>query len=310
MKEATLLIQGVPNEETLNLWIKNHKNTNVVLSIWEDVDLSIFKIPKNWNVVINQYPLIRFRKTANLDYQLITTIKGLEMVHTEWAIKVRADEYYSNLDLIFDKMKANENKIISSSMYFRKWDMYKFHCGDKILGGKVDNLKSMFYQTLENIKNNIWDTKIPESQLGFGYVYSKEPTIDVKLLNHSNPKSTNVFDSDKAFDVINKAIEVSTKKLVEIVHRNMNPNNFSWDFMENNIQSASDTINHALNVIKLRHVQKYVEIDDVPYMKRWFDIVDINDLKPYIVTTNSGDGRKWYRDDFNNEFENCLTKIN
>jgi hypothetical protein len=309
LSDTTILIQGVPNNETFKLWIKNYKKYKVVVSIWDDVDLSNYRIPSHWNVIQNQYPLVRFKPTSNLDYQLITTINGLNLVDTEWVIKVRADEYYSNLELVVDKMKLNQNKIVSSSMYFRKWGMYKFHCGDKLIGGKLENVKLMFDKTLDNIKKNIWDTKIPESQLGFGYVYAKEPNINTKLLNKSNTH-IEVFDSQKAYDLVSKAIEVSTKKLVEVVHRNMNPNNFSWDFMENNIEEASTIINHALNVIRIRHSTKVDEVDDVPYMKRWFDIVDINDLKPYIVTTNGGDGRKWYRDDFNNEFENCLTKIN
>jgi hypothetical protein len=48
-------------------------------------------------------------------------------------------------------------------------------------------------------------------------------------------------------------------------------------------------------------------------MKKWFHIIDINELKPYIGTHNLGPlkgGRVWYRSDFNNEKENCLTDIN
>ena len=57
---------------------------------------------------------------------------------------MRTDEYYSNLDKVFTKMKRNPEKIVSSSMFFRKYGMYKFHCSDKLLGGATDNLIGMY----------------------------------------------------------------------------------------------------------------------------------------------------------------------
>jgi hypothetical protein len=51
-------------------------------------------------------------------------------------------------------------------------------------------------------------------------------------------------------------------------------------------------------------------LDDKPFMQKWFDVIDINELQPYIATRNLGNGnRMWYKDDFNNEEENCLTTI-
>ncbi len=114
LENCTILIQGRIDSECLNLWIKNHKNNNVVLSIWEDEDLSKYKIPKSWKVVVNQYPFVRFRASANLDYQLITTLKGLNSVKTYWVVKVRADEYWSNLDKIYDKSVFGINVFIKS----------------------------------------------------------------------------------------------------------------------------------------------------------------------------------------------------
>ena len=46
MKDCTILLQGRLNKECFNLWIKNHKDSNVVVSIWEDEDLTQFEIPK------------------------------------------------------------------------------------------------------------------------------------------------------------------------------------------------------------------------------------------------------------------------
>jgi hypothetical protein len=309
LNELTILLQGVINDETFKLWIKNYKDYNVILSVWEDSNIELYDIPKNWEVITNQYPLIRFKKTANFDYQLISTINGLKKVKTNWVIKARTDEYYSNLNLFFEKMKQNSEKIVTSSMFFRKWGLYKFHCSDKIIGGTADNLKRMFNKAVENITNNVWDTPIPESQLGLAYVMSREPNLNLKGLT---PNAKMEFDSDKTFKDASKAIDISAKRLIEIVHKNMNPKSFSWDFMENQLVYVKNVITDALSYISIRHYTQSNEIDDVSYMKKWFDIVDINVLKPYIATRNVGDkiGRIWYRDNFDNEENDCLTKIN
>ncbi len=45
-------------------------------------------------------------------------------------------------------------------------------------------------------------------------------------------------------------------------------------------------------------------------MQKWFDIIDINELKPYIATSFQGKkGRVWYNSDFDNEKEDCVSDI-
>jgi len=47
-------------------------------------------------------------------------------------------------------------------------------------------------------------------------------------------------------------------------------------------------------------------------MNLWFDIIDVNELKPYIITRNFGgnQGRVWYKDNFDHSENDCLTSIN
>ena len=155
-REYTILLQGVINPKTFNLWIKNYSDYKAVVSIWEDENLDDYVIPNNWKIVKNKYPLVRFWRGANLDYQIITTLAGLNEVSDKWVIKMRTDEYYSNLDKVFTKMKRNPEKIVSSSMFFRKYGMYKFHCSDKLLGGATDNLIGMYESTLQNLEMKLW----------------------------------------------------------------------------------------------------------------------------------------------------------
>lgn len=307
----TILLQGVTNEETFNLWIKNYKDFPVVVSVWEDEDLERYEIPKGWKVVVNQYPLMRFAPIANLDYQIITTLKGLDKVKTEWVIKMRCDEYYSNLDKVYKKMIQNPEKIVSSSMFFRKWKMYPFHCSDKLLGGKTDNLFAMYESTLHNLDIRLWNTKIPESQLGLGYVMAKENDLDISTLNIDEKLSKHPFDPKVSTQILTNAISTIIKESTTLLTDHLSINTFGdieWKHIFTKVNRWNAILNEC-SVILGRY--DYKVLDEVPYMKKWFDIIDINELKPYIATRNFGDkrGRVWYRDDFDNESEDCLSDI-
>lgn len=313
MQDCTLLLQGKISEETFNLWIKNHKDSNVVVSIWEDEDLTKFKIPKGWKVIVNEYPIFRFREQSNLDYQIITTLKGLTHVDTDWVIKMRCDEYWSNIDKIYTKMKLEPEKLLSGSMYFRKWGLYKFHIGDKILAGKSDNLRLMFESTLHNLQIGLWDTFNPEGQLGLGYIMAKDYGIDINKLNVDSKLKNTTITPEIAVPSLNKAIDTIVPEMVNMVTRSINyynRNTVDWNGVVRNLKRWRDILSET---IKMLDVVKAEPIDDKPYMRKWFHIIDINELKPYIGTRNFGPkhgGRVWYRNDFDNTKEECLTDIN
>ena len=310
-KEYTILLQGVINPKTFKLWIKNYSDYTVVVSIWEDEDLSDYKIPTNWKVIKNKYPLVRFRKQANLDYQIITTLAGLESVDTEWVIKMRTDEYYSKLDKVFKRMKENPNKIVSSSMFFRKYGLYKFHCSDKLLGGTTENLIGMYESTLHNLEMRLWDSETPESQLGLGYVMCKDSTIDIDDVNNKRAELGEQFIEDAGIKIFTNASNTISTEMMNIVTNEFikNDNNsIDWEHVTNSVARWKSILSECLNVVN-KHKNEF--LDDRPYMQKWFDIIDINELKPYITTRNFGDhrGRVWYNSDFDNEKEDCVSDI-
>jgi hypothetical protein len=56
---------------------------------------------------------------------------------------------------------------------------------------------------------------------------------------------------------------------------------------------------------------RFQPLDDKPFMQKWFDVIDINKLQPYVATRNFGDGKRvWYKNDFNNNAEDCMIDIN
>lgn len=310
MQKFTLLIQGKINDETFKLWIKNYKDWKVVVSVWEDEDILKFDIPIKWKVILNTYPKKRFASAGNLDYQIITTINGLKNINTEFVVKVRADEFWSNLELVSNLVKDNQNKIVSSSMFFREWGLYKYHCGDKILAGKKENLLLMFNIAYNIAKENVLSTTVPETHLGLGYLVGKKEIIfDEKFILYTNNKDTK-FDKDTLFEAIQSASKAISKNFNFIMR---NQKNIEMDEISKKLVHCKEILDYCSSYNDL--VNRFagsVEYDEKELMKKHFEIIDINNLQPYIATRNYDDerGRVWYRNDFNNKEENCLENLN
>lgn len=309
LPELTILIQGRVIQKQFDLWVQNYSNYNVVISTWEDCDVDFKNMPSDWKLRKSSYPIFRFAEKANLDYQIITTLSGLDMVETDWVVKVRGDEYWSNIDLVFEKMLESPDKIVCSSIFFRPFGLYKFHISDHIIGGYVSNLCDMFNQTLDNLKKNIMESDVPECQLGFAYVLLKENGLPqyADLQISLNKDSKDVFNASDSVRMVNTALDIVVKNSMQIVTKDLNVfnvNKIDWrNVLEilGQIRSIVDSTNLVIN-------RNYAPpIQDEMYIKKWFSIINVNELKPYIATYNSENGRIWYNSDFDNE--NCLTKL-
>ena len=320
MEDVTIILQGVVDDEVMELWKKHHKNSKVIVSTWEDTQFNfegslISKwLPKKWKLIKNQYPLIRFRPQSNLDYQIISTLKALELVDTKWVIKMRCDEYWSNIPKVYKKIKSHPEKLITASMYFRKWGMYPFHCSDKLIAGNTDNIRLMYESTLHNLQTNLWDTNIPESQLGLGYVVGKEMMEDFSTLSVSLNTYNKLPEQTQTIKSVMNGSGVAIRELSEILSNHLNPlegeDVYDWGLIERKLIYAKNIILNLASIAEM--ISNSKPIDDKFYMKKWFQIIDVNELKPYIATRNFKDerGRVWYRDNFNNDENNCLTDIN
>jgi len=232
ISDLTIILQGRCEVEQIKLWIENYSEWNVIISTWIDNDIP-FDLPHNWKLIQAEYPE-RYGNYQNLDYQVTSTLNGLNEVKTKYAVKIRADEYWSNMDIVYNKMKSNENKVLCGSMFFRPLGLYAYHISDHIICATTENLKIMFEGTYRILIENIRLNNCSESLLGCGFVFSKE-NIDV-----------------------------------------------------------------------LKEFPKLHLYSD-GYLKKWFHIIDVNELKPYVGTQNSPTGRLYFYSNYDNC--GCITEI-
>ena len=173
IEDLTIVIQGRHEPEQMILWISNYSNWNVILSVWTDFDMDS-EIPSNWKLIKSEYPERFGDWCQNVDLQIVSTLNGLREVNTKYTIKVRADEYYSSLEKVYDRVKLVHPKVVCSSIFFRPLYLYPFHISDHIIASTTEDLKTMFEKTYDNFTKGVRINTAPESHLGYGFLSAKE----------------------------------------------------------------------------------------------------------------------------------------
>jgi hypothetical protein len=150
--DYTLLIQGPANTITtlaLNAYAQSH--TNIVWSTWNDpaTESILDRIPTSIKVI--QTDVLLNSNLKNIDnnqskyLQMVTSTKGLENITTPYTIKLRSDEFYSNLDPFINAFKIN--KIFTNNIFFRKTKTCVYHPSDHLMSGKTEWLLNMFKES-------------------------------------------------------------------------------------------------------------------------------------------------------------------
>lgn len=182
MENVTILIQGKVTQETYNFYVEAYPHYPIVVSTWSDNDLDLSFFPQDLQIVKARLP--KKSGEQNMNYQFVSTINGLNCVQTEYVIKVRGDEYYSNLHTVEESIKSNPNKIWSPPVFFRHFKHFKYHISDHIIAGKTQEIKFMFgaakyafdndliFHIKDGVRYNYWE---PEINLTMGYLMAKYP---------------------------------------------------------------------------------------------------------------------------------------
>jgi hypothetical protein len=153
----TIVIQG-PIDWTSMSCIEKYSNFGKVIvslsntnNVLLDNNKLISQIKKYAKIIVNEKIILPQNcfNQANILYQALSTYNGLIHVDTEFCIKMRSDEKFTDLSVLLDKHKNNPDKIICSNIFFRKPRHYLYHISDHLICGRTDILLKSF----ENVKN-------------------------------------------------------------------------------------------------------------------------------------------------------------
>jgi len=165
----TVVIQGPLHPNSLVAIKAISRDFNVVISSWKTNSVdeknldTLLERAEHVTVVSHSIESLEFKNNqANRFYQFYSTYKGVCLVDTEFVIKMRSDEYYTNLVPLAEKILKNPGKFVCNDVFFRnpetnEQENFLFHPSDHLYGGKTEDIK----QTLKACVDDCL-TKTPE----------------------------------------------------------------------------------------------------------------------------------------------------
>ena len=153
--DVTLVLQGptVSLSGRLGASFKNLENyhkqvSKIVVSTWNHYEIKPSNsMLKKFNITYVEDSIDGYSdyyNDANIAYQCISSLNGMDLVTTKYTIKARCDEKYTDLSKFIEVMKSSPNKLTTSNFLFVNDDWLQFHPSDHVMGGQTKNMKGMF----------------------------------------------------------------------------------------------------------------------------------------------------------------------
>lgn len=152
IKDYSAVIQGPLSESTIPSIDTCLKYVDkVVVSYWDDSDKWIEAtiidkyIDKNVKFVRTKKDTYKDSISEHKVYaQLVTTLNGLVEIDTKYCFKIRSDEIWPDLSKAIVRFAENDNKILTSDLFFRRDGEYKYHISDHVILSKTQVLLDGF----------------------------------------------------------------------------------------------------------------------------------------------------------------------
>jgi hypothetical protein len=84
-----------------------------------------------------------YNNTQNKYLHFFSVDMGLNLANTDYVIKMRSDEFYSNLEPFMESVKRFPKKITTGDVFFRN-SKIPFHPSDHLVGGTTENMRLVF----------------------------------------------------------------------------------------------------------------------------------------------------------------------
>ena len=178
LDNLTIVLQGRMQGECVRHMVSRYRK-NIIISTWETENLDECGNLDGVRIVRSSVPVGDIGPT-NMMLQFTSTIAGLSASETKYAIKMRGDEYYSNLEGVNSIVKMDD-RIHCIPVFMPRHSVRPYCVGDHLLAGSTAELKSMFLSA-----KRWWEMdalmrtpdiplvhQIPECILGACYIHEK-----------------------------------------------------------------------------------------------------------------------------------------
>lgn len=179
MRDTTLVIQGSLREDTYKFYCSFYPDIPKIFYVSGDGY-------KGWRIKPNLHSsndTVMHGRAGEAEDALV----ALGMVKTRFAIRLRGDEWYSNLCRVREEMEeGHKDRIYMVPVFLKKWEAWPYRMSDHMIAGSTENLSLMFVSYFSNLTsgNELYPSCWPlpkQSILAKGYV-------DRKIPDGNNPK--------------------------------------------------------------------------------------------------------------------------
>lgn len=151
MEGVTLMIRGPLAEDSRKFYGAFYEHIPKVFSVWKEHNQGI-EYPESV-VVENEMPERFSVYDIDMELDVFATLEGLDRVKTEYVIRLKGDEWYSNLNVVAEAIKRQPEKVHVLPVFLKKWKAWPFHVSDHLIAGKTEIVKSMFQRCMINMKS-------------------------------------------------------------------------------------------------------------------------------------------------------------
>jgi hypothetical protein len=220
-----IVVQGPFHEQCRQSLDEYSKYGEVVISTYRNSGSSIpLTYYPHINVLENTLPKVDWYNVNNIYYQAYSTYRGLRVLNTEYTIKVRANESYSDISKFVQKMLDNPDKVITNNVAFPRTSIQPLHPSDHMIGCKTWLMQDTFSdvmawcKTLPPMSTNLFggERGLP----WIGHVLAEQIICIYFLFNKG---VDGAFSKDHSIPTLNKVMRehfdvVPVEDLGEVVH--------------------------------------------------------------------------------------------
>ncbi len=158
--DLTIVIQGPAHIHSINNLNNYFKfASKIIMSCYGTCDIEIdknnYKDKGSLIVLKNTLPQIPCFNGLSGYYHSFSTLQGLSVVSSSFTIKVRSDEYYSDLTKFTEVMARNPNCWTTNNIFFKRADKEPFHPSDHVIGGNSFALRQAFAYAKKLYEDNL-----------------------------------------------------------------------------------------------------------------------------------------------------------
>ena len=170
-KSVTFIVQGSLTEEALRGIYNYKKLGKVIVSCWDaDPKHIVDKVPNDVELIVNKLKEDDSYNFQNIKYHLDSTINGLKKVDTTFVVKVRGDEYFTNMKRFVASIYFHPKKLTVCNFFFRKNVL--FHPSDHMFGGSIETLMDMFSNSKKMIAGYKKNQNVKVEEIGLSKEYT------------------------------------------------------------------------------------------------------------------------------------------